>query len=116
VGAHDLDHRVDVIALRGAAAPLDAAAGAAVHQHVTTAFEEYGDWRHQAATVGFAIAWIDVDVLGVEAGAAVVRVAVAAVGLAAVLAGEVLDPPGEGHDTIVPDTVRPVRLVALSTT
>jgi hypothetical protein len=111
VRAHDLDHRVDVIAVGRTAPPLDAAAGASVHQHVATAFEEYVDWRHQAATVGLAITRIDVDVLGVEALAAVVRVAVAVVGFAAVFAGEVLDPPGESHETILP-----VRVVVLSTT
>jgi hypothetical protein len=102
VRADDLDHRVDIVAVRGAASPLDAAAGAAVHQHVATAFEEYVDWRHQAATVSLAVARIDVDVLGVEAAFAVVRVAVATVGLAAVLAAEVLDSTGEGHDAILP--------------
>ena len=104
-GAHDLDHRVDIVAVGGAAPPLDPAAGAAVDEHVPAAFEEYVDRRHEAAALRLAIAGIDVDVLGVEALGAVVRVAVAAVGCAAVLAAEVLDATGEGHDTILPVSV-----------
>jgi hypothetical protein len=101
-GAQDLDHCVDVIALRGAAAALDPAAGATVHEHMSPAFEENVDRLHEASALGSTIAWVDVDVQRVQALRAVVRPAVTAVGCPAVLAAEVLDATSEGHDTILP--------------
>jgi hypothetical protein len=99
--AQDVGHDVDVVAVGGAAAALDAATGAAVDEHVLATFEKYVDRGHQPATLGLAIARVDVYVLGVQAVAAVVGVSVSVHRSAAMLAGEVLDPARESHYPIV---------------